>query len=97
MKEVLRHEAIHAHDYHNGTVDFSSCKGVAYSEVRAAREAECDMHSKYLIGPLSVFADMCVKQRAVDATNNVFPGQGRKCVEAVFDEAIKSKTVTITK
>lgn len=97
VKEVLRHEAIHAHDYHHGTVDFSTCKGVAYSEVRAAREAECDMQSRYLVGPLSVFADMCVKQHAVDATNNVFPGQGRKCVDAVFDEAIKSKTIIITK
>lgn len=84
VKEVLRHEAVHAFDYFHNRCDFSSCDGVAYTEVRAAREAECNRYF-----PLRMFRNMCVEFHAKQATKNIYPKNGAKCVDVVFDKAIK--------
>mmetsp|Transcript_18797 Transcript_18797/g.34834 ORF Transcript_18797/g.34834 Transcript_18797/m.34834 type:complete len:128 (-) Transcript_18797:385-768(-) len=41
VREVLRHELVHAFDHCVKRRDLASCDGLACSEVRAAREAEC--------------------------------------------------------
>jgi hypothetical protein len=61
---------------------YSNCQQLAYSEVRAAREAECHGSSRF-------FKSICVKDRATIATKNMFPSQGRDCVRAVFEAAMK--------
>ncbi|CAB9504733.1 Mitochondrial inner membrane protease ATP23 homolog [Seminavis robusta] len=86
MSEVLVHELVHAYDVRRLRLDFSDCESTAYSEVRAAREAECYTGSKWAPTLLQEF---CVKQRAIAATNNVFPTWGRKCVRSVFADAYK--------
>ena len=83
IKEALTHEAIHAFDYTNNRCDFSTCVGVAYSEVRAARESECS--GKYYI---QWFRDYCIKSNAINSTASMFPAEARKCVEAVFEVAV---------
>ena len=41
VEEILTHELIHLYDVQTLKLDLSDCETVAYSEVRAAREAEC--------------------------------------------------------
>ena len=41
IEEVLVHELVHIYDVHVRQMDLRDCKQLAYSEVRAAREAEC--------------------------------------------------------
>jgi len=68
-------------------VDFSSCEGLAYSEVRAAREAEC---KDYNIYPFEDWAKKkCVSFYASKSTCNMFPKIGSSCVNKVIDEAMK--------
>ena len=68
-------------------VDFSSCEGLAYSEVRAAREAEC---KDYNIYPFEDWAKKkCVSFYASKSTCNMFPNIGSSCVNKVIDEAMK--------
>ena len=45
IEEILTHELIHLYDVQTLQLDLTDCETVAYSEVRAAREAEC---SKYI-------------------------------------------------
>lgn len=83
VDEVLVHELVHIYDVHSRKMDLRDCKQLAYSEVRAAREAEC-------FNSLTAFtANICAKDKAVTATRNMFPESGRKCVCDIFDEAIK--------
>ena len=63
-------------------MDLRQCHSLAYSEVRAAREAECD-------SSLTNFTKgICVKDKAGVATGNMFPEVGRGCVCDVFDVAM---------
>lgn len=86
IEEVLVHELIHAYDYSGNRCDFSSCKGLAYSEVRAAREAEC---SKGYF-PFEFMRQSCIRDCAIRSTSNLFPSaQSTICVDAVLSEAMK--------
>ena len=68
-------------------VDFSSCEGLAYTEVRAAREAEC---KGYYIYPFENWAKKkCVSFYASRSTCNIFPDKGSSCVNKIIDEAMK--------
>jgi hypothetical protein len=62
IHEILKHEAIHAFDFANNkkTCDFSTCEGLAYSEIRAAREAECARSSTGTgsVVPVSLFPQL---------------------------------------
>lgn len=58
---------------------------LAYSEVRAAREAECFSSTRF-------FKAVCVKDRATIATKNMFPSKGQECVRQVFEDAMKDHT-----
>ncbi len=69
-------------DVHSRQMDLRECEQLAYSEIRAAREAECS-------NSLTSFtSNICVKEKASVATKNMFPEEGRKCVCDVFDRAI---------
>jgi hypothetical protein len=83
IDEVLTHELVHIYDIKKKKMDLTQCKQLAFSEVRAAREAECG-------SSLTAYTQqMCSKDRATVATKNMFPGtEGRACVCSVFDEAM---------
>jgi hypothetical protein len=82
IDEVLLHELIHTYDIKERKLDLTKCNQLAYSEVRAAREAECS-------NSLTAFTGrMCSKDKATVATKNMFPDTARKCVCDVFEEAM---------
>lgn len=82
IDEVLVHELVHIYDVHSRKMDLRDCKQLAWSEVRAAREAECS-------NSLTSFtANICAKDKATVATRNMFPDEGRKCVCNVFNDAM---------
>ena len=86
IEEVIVHELVHAYDYSKNRCDFSSCEGLAYSEVRAAREAEC------LKGffPFEFMRQSCVRDCAIRSTSNLFPKQqAATCVDAVLLKGMK--------
>ena len=81
VEEILTHELVHLFDLQNLKLDLQKCENLAYSEVRAAKAAECrDTWSQYM-------KSFCVKQKAICATNNLFPAEGRKCIQKVFQHA----------
>jgi len=83
IRSLSQCSAVYCIDVHSRKMDLRDCKQLAYSEVRAAREAEC-------FNSLTAFtANICAKDKAVNATRNMFPESGRKCVCDIFDEAIK--------
>ena len=81
MEQVLTHELIHVFDVRVQKLDLRSCETLAYSEVRAAREAECQnawLANRY-----------CIPQKALTATSNLFPPhQAKACVAKVFEKAM---------
>jgi hypothetical protein len=82
IDEVLLHELMHIYDIKERKMDLTQCNQLAYSEVRAAREAECG-------NSLTAFtAKICAKDKATVATKNMFPDMARKCVCDVFEEAM---------
>ena len=83
IEEALNHEAVHAYDFTNNRCDFNTCEGVAYSEIRAARNAEC---SGYY--PFEWLRNSCIKATATNATGNIFPRAASKCVKSVFKAAV---------
>jgi hypothetical protein len=83
MAEVLTHELLHAYDVKRLQLDFTDCESMAYSEVRAAREAEC--------ANWNMMKEYCVNQKAIAATHNLFPATGRNCVRQVFSAAYADK------
>jgi hypothetical protein len=86
VQEVLVHELTHVHDVRHRGLDLRDCHQLAYSEVRAAREAECR-------GSLTRFTeDMCVRSRAGVATSNMFPGGGGDCVGRVMQAAMADRS-----
>jgi hypothetical protein len=62
-RQMLSHELTHAYDYLTGKCDFETCDGLAYSEVRAAREGEC---SGYFIHHF--FRQKCIRDHAIRST-----------------------------
>ena len=81
IEEVLVHELVHAYDVKVQKLNLKLCETLAYSEVRAAAQAEC--HNSWL--PSSY----CVQNKATAATGNLFPMfQARKCVNAVYGTAV---------
>jgi Peptidase M76 family len=131
MTEILSHELSHVYDVRKLLLDLRDCENLAYSEVRAARIAECrtsgrngngnggggrgqhiggdggeasagigfgGLRSWYLPSYYSNSNNnhtsgmhqqrSCVRQKAVTATLNLFPGQARSCLNAVFDAAM---------
>ena len=87
MEESLVHELIHVYDHLVAHRDLRDCQQLAYSEIRAAREAEC---SEYFRGEkflCSWFRQWCVKTTAIKATSSLFPNEATKCVNQVFDKA----------
>ena len=85
IEEVLIHELIHAYDYSKDRCDFSTCTGLAYSEIRAAREAEC----RDGFYPFQFMRDICVREKAIISTANLFPkSEATICVDAIFSVAM---------
>lgn len=80
LSEILTHELVHLYDVQSSMLDLQQCENLAYSEIRAAKAAECSNSWKQL-------QSYCVKQKAICATNNLFPSEGRKCVQKVFSKA----------
>lgn len=66
-------------------MDLTNCAELAYSEIRAAREAECHYTSQLC----SWFKKQCVKSTATRSTATLFPEEGAKCVMGVFEAAFK--------
>ena len=81
MEQVLVHELVHVYDIRVHQLDLRSCENLAYSEVRAARDAECK--DAWLAGRY------CVPNKAYMATANLFPPKEAKaCMARVFDDAM---------
>jgi hypothetical protein len=80
VEEILTHELVHLYDVQTMHLDLQDCENLAYSEVRAAKAAECRDSWRQL-------QPYCVKQKAICATNNMFPTEGRRCIQRVFDTA----------
>mmetsp|Transcript_16848 Transcript_16848/g.25338 ORF Transcript_16848/g.25338 Transcript_16848/m.25338 type:complete len:166 (+) Transcript_16848:139-636(+) len=83
VEELLAHELTHAHDYIFGKCDLETCKGLAYSEVRAAREGECNGFFLH-----DYFRKQCIRNHAIRSTENLFPSGAERCVDDVFDVAM---------
>lgn len=83
IQQSLHHEATHAYDYTHKRYDFSTCEGLAHSEVRAAREAECS--GWYVCEWLR---NSCIKTTATNSTKNMFPNSASYCVKKVFKTAV---------
>ena len=66
-------------------MDLTNCAELAYSEIRAAREAECH----YTPQVCSWFKKQCVKSTATRSTATLFPEEGAKCVMGVFETAFR--------
>lgn len=81
VEEILTHELVHLYDLQTLKLDLQECENLAYSEVRAAKAAECrDSWHPHL-------QSYCVRQKAICATNNLFPVEGRSCIQRVFQHA----------
>jgi len=104
VAEILTHELIHLYDVQTLQLDLSDCETVAYSEVRAAREAECGELGKDLAKVAEstkkstfsklqesfnnkVYKPYCVRNIALGATQNMFPREGKKCINKVWETA----------
>lgn len=80
ISEILTHELIHLYDVQTLQLDLQECENLAYSEVRAAKAAECR-------GWSSNWQPYCAKQKATNATHNLYPKEARSCVNRVFETA----------
>lgn len=92
MQEILTHELMHVYDVQQLRLDLRDCESLAYSEIRAARHAECYKSNNHSV---------CTQQKALTATLNLFPKQARDCVKKVFEQAFADtrpfvKTTTTT-
>lgn len=88
MHEILTHELVHVYDVRHLQLDLRDCENLAYSEVRAARQAECASASDSWWSLQTQRS--CVRHKALTATNNLFPGrQGYSCMQRVFDTAFQ--------
>lgn len=80
LEEVLVHELVHVHDVKALKMDLRKCVNLAYSEIRAAREAECRD---------SWMQPYCVKQKALQATQNLFPQEAGNCISQAYEKAMQ--------
>ena len=81
----LLHELVHAYDYVSTKCRFDTCSGLAYSEIRAAREGECMQKSSYFQWQ----RDLCIRRHAINSTKSFFSDkEARACVDQVFDAAV---------
>ena len=88
IEEVVAHESTHAYDLTHRRVDLDTGLGLAYSEVRAARNAECS--GWYPFESLLGMKERCIRKIATLSTAVVFPhDDAAKCVEVVFDKAME--------
>lgn len=90
IKEIsssLTHELVHAFDFIQNRYDFTSCYGLASSEIRAAREAECGDYTDSKLFPY--FKNNCVSDHAKRSTKNMFPAEANECVETMFQKAMR--------
>jgi hypothetical protein len=84
VREALIHESVHAYDYNNKVCDFGTCAGLAYSEIRAAREGDCAGYYTF-----DWLRKSCIKQKALSSTACLYPEkEARQCVREVFDTAV---------
>jgi hypothetical protein len=84
VEEVLVHELIHTYDVLVNELDLQDCENLAYSEIRAARDAECK--DAWLGGRF------CIPNQAHTATANMFPSQeARACMAKVMKTALADK------
>ena len=81
MEEVLLHELVHVYDVKQLKLDLRDCVSLAYSEIRAAKFAEC--HDSY-----SWTQPLCVRLKATQATHNLFPKQAESCVSQAYAKAM---------
>ena len=94
IKEIVLHELVHANDFRSNVCDFSTCEGLAYTEVKAARAAECASSGQTVSTFLS--ADLgetirrnCIRDKAIKSTANLFGGDAAtRCVDAALDHAM---------
>jgi inner membrane protease ATP23 len=85
IEQLLVHELVHAVDHHVTKLDLSTCGGLACSEIRAAKLAEC-----YASWNLGGVKKRCTRNFAETSTRMVFgPIHGPVCVDAVFDQCYK--------
>jgi hypothetical protein len=83
IEDLLSHELVHAYDYLKGRCDFQTCLGLAYSEVRAAREGEC--RGFFLTESFRV---ACIRNHAIKSTSNLFPNGSKQCVDEILPKAL---------
>lgn len=72
VEEAVVHELVHAYDYLVAGRDLLDCRTLAYSEVRAARAAECSEVSRSFV--CSYFEKGCVKSMATRSTEVTWRG-----------------------
>lgn len=82
MEQVLVHELIHVYDVIQLKLDLRTCVNLAYSEIRAARDAEC--HDSW-------FPQQCIQKKAMTATLNLFPQQAGSCISQAYNEAMADR------
>jgi hypothetical protein len=80
---TINHEAIHIFDFLTNRYDFSSPYGLASSEVRAAREGECN---RYFI--FQFMRNYCIRRHAINSTRNIFPSEAENAVDRIFKQAL---------
>ena len=88
IKISLTHELVHAFDFLHKRYDFTSCNGLASSEIRAAREAECANYTDSKLFPY--LRNHCIKDHARRSTRNIFPAaEASECVLNMFNQAMQ--------
>ena len=83
-QEAITHELIHAFDFTTRRYDFSTCEGLARSEVRAAREAECAKEIHFF-----GIKNRCIQRKATKSTETLHPTNGEGCVRKVLFQAMR--------
>lgn len=96
MDEILTHELMHIYDVRQLRLNLQSCQELAYSEVRAAREAECSSSS-------SSSAQQPPHHPSTATTNkmpNLFPSfslRSNSSKEDPHKECVRTTAVTATR
>ena len=85
IKKELTFQATQAYDFFHQRTNFNTCEGIAYTKVRAVRDAYCSTQ------PFEWMTTMCIFTFAGVATKAVHPKSGDSCVSAVFDRAMADK------
>ncbi|KAH9260138.1 hypothetical protein BASA81_001913 [Batrachochytrium salamandrivorans] len=102
IREILRHEMVHAFDHSVLKRDLRSSTGLACSEIRAAREAECQqcstnpfIRATCRIMPTRMcerWREECVREVATKATEAAFPKQiATVSVSEMFSECYEDR------